>query len=92
MALQNDDWDIRKSWLYTELGGNGDYYISVVEEKKPNEFHRNTIRITTSGSRYPSEVMLAVANLHRVLRKYGLDGRELNKELEFKATIKPVNE
>lgn len=90
MAIQNDDWDIRKSWLYTQVGGNGDYYINVAEEKRvpggnPDEMviQNHSIRITTSGSRYPPEVMLAVANLHRTLEEFGLNERTFNKEIEF---------
>ncbi len=64
MAIQTDDWDIRKSWLWIEVGGNGDYYVNVAEEKKDKNVQVNSVRITTSGSRYPSEVMLAVANLY----------------------------
>lgn len=93
MAIQSDDWDIKKSWLYTEAGGNGDYYITIAEERTQGgeigskNIFKHSIRITTSGSRYPSDVMLAVSNLHKTLSRYKLDSNELNKELEFKRHI-----
>lgn len=90
MALQNDDWDIYKSWFRTEYGGNGDYYLQIAQETNEkmsdgsNLIKTNSLRFTTSGNRYPTEVLLAIANLHKVLEKYELNDRILNKELEFK--------
>lgn len=84
MAVQNDDWDIRKSWFYTEVGGNGDYYLNTAQEDRSGKITTHTIRVTTSGSRYPSEVMLAICQLHRVLENYDLNSNILNKEIEFK--------
>jgi hypothetical protein len=92
MAIQSDDWDIRHAWLHTEVGGNGDYYITVAQEAKligsdvnSGLISRHTIRVSTSGSRYPVDVMLAVAHLHRTLEAYSLNSNEFNQELEFKA-------
>lgn len=84
MAIQNDDWDIRKSWFRTMVGGNGDFYLITNQADSKGFITSHSVRVTTSGSRYPSEVMLAVANLHRVLERFELNSAELNKELEFK--------
>lgn len=90
MALQNDDWDIRKTWLFTEAGNNGDFYITIAEERD-SKIATHNIRVTTSGSRYPTEVMRAVSNLHRTLERYGLNAREFKRELEFKMNAKPID-
>lgn len=84
MAIQNDDWDIRKSWLRTLFGGNGDFYIFTYQQDSAGQISGHALRVTTSGSRYPDAVMAAVANLHRVLEKYNLNSTTLNKEIEFK--------
>lgn len=89
MAIQNDDWDIRKSWLYTEFGGNGDYYIVICDENKEKQITKHNIRVTTSGSRYNPEIMMAVAALHRTLEKHKLNSNVLNKEIEFPVKILP---
>ncbi len=89
MALQTDDIDIRDVRLHVELGGNGDFYISLFEMNKPL-FDRNGklikqntsihTRISTSGGKAPSEVKIAVAELYRALEKHGLNQNPLFEE------------
>ena len=81
MAIKSDDSDIRAAWLYTEVGGNGDYYITIVEEKQHHERKAlvkvsSSIRITTHGNRYHPDVVKAVANLYRVLEEHRLNERD----------------
>ena len=73
MAIKSDDFDIRKSWLTTTLGGNGDYYIQVIEEDKQGIKTVNSTRICMSGGYPPSEVRIAVAELYRAMEKHNLN-------------------
>lgn len=72
MALLTDDQDIREAYLQTILGGNGDFYISVIE-KCGDTVINNCVRISTSGGNAPSEVKIAVANLYRAMEAAGLN-------------------
>lgn len=72
MALLTDDCDIRTTHLRTFLGGNGDYYIELIEDI-PGERTRLCTRISTSGGQAPSEVKIAVAELFRAMEKHGLN-------------------
>lgn len=76
MALLTDDQDIRDVRMYMEHGGNGDYYLTLVERRKMSHSSiSNSInmRIATSGGNAPTEVMLAAANLFRAMQAAGLN-------------------
>jgi len=82
MSLKTDDIDIRDVRLWLELGGNGDYYINLMQVGKSlfnhtgKLFRLNTTistRISTSGGNAPSEIKLAVADLYRLFEKHGLN-------------------
>jgi hypothetical protein len=70
MALLTDDCDIYDIHLMTILGGNGDYYISIIDKKDNTN---KTIRISTSGGFAPSRVKIAVAELYRAMEDAGLN-------------------
>jgi hypothetical protein len=55
-----------------EYGGNGDYYINLLETKKEVPV-RLSVRFAMSGGIAPIEVKLAVANLFKVLEEAGLN-------------------
>lgn len=71
MALLTDDMDVETTWLETYLGGNGDYYITIINEKDGLKY-RNSVRISTSGGNAPTDVKIAVAELHRAMEKNNL--------------------
>lgn len=73
MALLTDDSDIHKSWLYMLLGGNGDYYLNIVDEDENGIKTVKGVRISTSGGYAPSDVKVAAANLFRALEKHKLN-------------------
>jgi hypothetical protein len=74
MAIKSDDSDIRKTWLRTALGGNGDYYIEVVSENEEGIKESKAVRVSTSGGYTKDvEVKIAVANLFRAMEKAGLN-------------------
>ena len=73
MALKSDDSDIHKSWLYMLLGGNGDYYLNIVNEDEDGIKTVKGVRISTSGGYAPSDVKVAAANLFRALEKHKLN-------------------
>lgn len=79
MALKTDDCDIRDSRMFVQLGGNGDYYINLIEFplegsiSKGQETKWVSTRISTSGGRAPTEVKIAVAELFRAMEKHGLN-------------------
>jgi hypothetical protein len=70
MALLTDDCDYNDIYMVTSLGGNGDYYISLIDKK---DNLRKTIRVSTSGGNAPTEVKIAVANLYRAMEAAGLN-------------------
>lgn len=72
MAIESDDSDIRLAWLQTMLGGNGDYYINVIEVRGGLKTV-NTTRISTSGGNAPTRVKIAVAELYRAMEEAGLN-------------------
>ena len=65
--LLTDDMDIRDTKLRMRIGGNGDYYIELKENKR-GEVIRLDTRIAMSGGNATTEVRLAVANLFKALR------------------------
>ena len=66
--LLTDDMDIRDTILSMDVGGNGDYYLSL-KETKCGEVVRLDTRIAISGGNASLEVKLAIANLYRALNK-----------------------
>lgn len=72
MALLTDDCDLNETYMRTMLGGNGDYYIEL-REKKDGVFTSQCIRISTSGGIAPTNVKIAVANLHRAMEEANLN-------------------
>lgn len=72
MAILTDDCDMNETYLRTMLGGNGDYYIQLIERKDGINTVSYT-RVSTSGGNAPSKVKIAVANLFRVMEEEGLN-------------------
>jgi len=66
MGLLTDDCDENTNTLQMQLGGNGDYYITVFSNRA------HTVRISTHGGNAPTDVKIAVANLYREMVKHGL--------------------
>lgn len=66
MALKSDDSDIQPAWLTTQLGENGDYYVTIISEIDGLKTTK-TVRVSTSGGYAPSDVKIAVANLFRAM-------------------------
>lgn len=73
MSLPTDDIDIRNVRFYMEHGGNGDYYLNLVEYKEGQPPGRINMRISMSGGFAPIEVKLALAELFRVMEAAGLN-------------------
>lgn len=86
MALKTDDIDIRDVRMHIDLGGNGDYYLTLTEFGK-TMFNRegklveqndvSSIRISTSGGFAPTDVKIAIAELFRALEKNKLNEHAL---------------
>jgi len=75
MAIKSDDSDIRKTWLRTTLGGNGDFYIEIISENKDGLKESTAVRVAMSdGYTKNTEVKTAVANLYRAMENAGLNG------------------
>lgn len=72
MALKSDDSDLRKTWLTTELGFNGDYYLTIISEIDGLK-STSSVRISTSGGNAPTDVRIAVADLFRAMDRFGLN-------------------
>ena len=70
MALLTDDQDIYDTHLMTILGGNGDYYIAIIDK---NDNTNKCVRISTSGGNATSKVKIAVAELYRAMEESGLN-------------------
>jgi hypothetical protein len=74
MALKSDDSDIRKSWLRTMLGGNGDFYIEIITENEDGIRDSMCVRVSTSGGyTRDTDVKIAVAELFRAMENAGLN-------------------
>lgn len=84
MALKTDDCDIRDVRFYMEHGGNGDFYISLVEyEKDKGEsqpLYKASInyRMAMSGGEAPHEVKMAFVALYRAMEAAGLNNHPKN--------------
>lgn len=82
MSLQTDDIDIRDVRLWIDAGGNGDYYINLMEigkklhngngELSPQNIALST-RICLSGGKPTTRIRLAVAELYRALEEAGFN-------------------
>ena len=81
MAIVTDNRDIRPAWMCTETGGNGDYYLTIIEIKnqytKEGDLKKQpvtaTMRIATSGSKTPIEVRELITQLYRTMEQLGLN-------------------
>lgn len=74
MALKTDDCDIRDVRFYMDAGGNGDYYINLVEYDKEEDFVKNiNYRMAMSGGNAPHEVKMAFVALYRAMEAAGLN-------------------
>lgn len=78
MALKTDDCDIRDVSLYMESGGNGDYYINLIEFKQGVYVKSLNMRISMSGGNAPTEVKLKIAELFRAMDTAGLNSHPLD--------------
>ncbi len=74
MALKTDDEDLRDVRFWMEVGGNGDYYLNLLEYpgKSNKEHKRINMRVAMSGGNAPTDVKLAVAALWRAMEKHSL--------------------
>ncbi len=90
MAILTDDQNAGEVHFWMESGGNGDFYINLLEDVKKigkgsveikDVRVRTTTRISTSGGnahKHPN-VILAVANLYREMEKAGLNKHPAEK-------------
>jgi len=76
MSIRTDDEDIRKVEFWMELGGNGDYYINLMDSGK---FQRINFRCAMSVGNCPTEIKLAIANLFRKMEELGLNEHPKNR-------------
>lgn len=65
-VIHSDDADVRPATCEILLGGNGDFYI-VVKEERDGIITANSCRVATSGSKTPLKVRIAVSELYRAL-------------------------
>lgn len=72
MALLTDDMDLHTNHLLMDFGGNGDYYITIINEIDGIKY-RNSVRIAMSGGNAPTSVKIAVAELYRALEEHNLN-------------------
>ncbi|MDI9256341.1 hypothetical protein [Flavobacterium sedimenticola] len=77
MALKTDDCDIRDVHFYMDFGGNGDYYLNLIEYPKDEleVFKSINYRMAMSGGfakNYP-RVKDAFVKLFREMEKAGLN-------------------
>ena len=66
--LLTDDEDIRDTVLSMDVGGNGDYYLTLIETKRGKIIRLDT-RIATSGGNASTEVLRAISNLYKALQQ-----------------------
>lgn len=78
MALKSDDFDIRKTWLRCQFGGNGDCYIEIFSEDDKGIITSSSVRIAMSGGNAPHKVKLAVAKLTRSMGYLNTHPDEIN--------------
>lgn len=96
MALLTDDQDIRDVRLFMEIGGNGDYYLNLMEmerdifDKDGTLIQANVLismRISTSGGNAPHEVKMAIGELYRAMRMHNLNEHPLDEESSKKPQV-----
>lgn len=85
MALKTDDCDIRDVSLFMETGGNGDYYLNLIEFKEGVYQKSLNMRVSMSGGNAPTEVKVKIAELFRAMEAAGLNNHPLgNSETQLK--------
>lgn len=80
MALKTDDCDIRDVRFYMDAGGNGDFYINLVEYPKDENIDNMkaiNYRMTMSGGYAPHEVKMAFVALYRAMEAAGLNNHPI---------------
>lgn len=100
MALKTDDCDIRDVHFYMEHGGNGDYYINLLEYPAPElqggsrEFKKINYRMAMSGGQtsHNSEVRLAFVALYRALEKANLNKHPIDDKIDSEQNKKQKND
>lgn len=86
MALQTDDCDIRDVRMFMQVGGNGDYYINLIEYPKdyPDNqkgiVQRLNMRVAMSGGNAPHEVKMAFVALYRTMEAAKLNNHPKDDE------------
>ena len=86
MALQTDDCDIRDVRMFMQVGGNGDYYINLIEYPKdyPDNqkgiVQRLNMRVAMSGGNAPHEVKMAFVDLYRTMEAAKLNNHPKDDE------------
>lgn len=76
MAIKTDDSDIRTVFFYMDHGGNGDFYINLIEYPKDENIDHSkhvNYRMAMSGGNAPHEVKMAFVALYRAMEKAGLN-------------------
>lgn len=74
MAVLTDDCDIRQNYFRMQYGGNGDYYITILEYDGKGQWQNTAdFRCAMSGGNCPHEVKMAIANLYRAMETAGLN-------------------
>lgn len=87
MSIKTDDEDIRDTSFWMELGGNGDYYINLMENGK-----RMNFRCAMSGGNCPTEVKFAIAKLYQAMEMHGLNLHPKDSILNAPTAINPHKE
>lgn len=74
MAIETDDCDIRDTKFWMDLGGNGDYYLNLMETTKNGIVRLNT-RVSMSGGNTTKSlrVRLAIAELYKAMQEAGFN-------------------
>ena len=88
MAIKTDDCDMRDVRFYMSLGGNGDYYLTLVEYPMPestmgsDHFKMIDYRMAMSGGNTHNhyEVRRAFVELFRAMEKAGLNNHPVEDE------------
>ena len=92
MALKTDDCDIRDVRFYMTAGGNGDYYISLIEYPNPecsnscDTMQMIHYRMAMSGgaTSHHHEVRMAFVALYRAMEAAGLNNHPADDEIKNK--------
>jgi len=83
--LLTDDMDIRDTTLSMDVGGNGDYYLTLKETTRGKKVRLDT-RIAMSGGNATPEVKKAIANLYKALQ-----GEQISSVLQANDNIPLVS-